>query len=95
MPRSGTTKKRIRQNMRRRLRNRAARGVVKSQVKKFLATLDSGDAEARQREFHAAVVALDKAVSRGVLHKNAAARRKARLAARLKKAAAPAPAPQA
>lgn len=94
MPRSGTTKKRIRQNAKRRLRNRAAKGVVKAQVKKCLTALEGGDAEARQREFRAATRVLDKAVVHGVLHKNAAARRKSRLAARLKKATST-PAPQA
>ncbi|MBM4034404.1 MAG: 30S ribosomal protein S20 [Planctomycetes bacterium] len=95
MPRSGTTKKRIRQNIKRRLRNRAAKGAVKAQVKKLLTTLEGGDAEGRAREFKAAVRALDKAAAHGVLHKNAAARRKSRLAARLKKASAATPAPQA
>lgn len=95
MPRSGTTKKRIRQNIKRRLRNRAARGIVKAQVKKFLAALESGSAEARLAEFRAAIRSLDKAVAHGVMHRNAAARRKARLAAKLKKALAAAPAPQA
>jgi len=98
MPRSGTTKKRIRQNLKRRLRNRAAKGVVKAQVRKFIATMEGGDAEAKQAELRAAVRALDKAAARGVMHRNAVARRKARLVAKLKKAgAAPgaAPAPQA
>ncbi|MBM4041199.1 MAG: 30S ribosomal protein S20 [Planctomycetes bacterium] len=99
MPRSGTTKKRIRQNIKRRLRNRAARGVVRAQVKKFLATLEGGDAAARQAELKSAIRTLDKAAAHGVMHKNAVARRKSRLVAKLKKAgAAPssaAPAPQA
>jgi len=98
MPRSGTTKKRIRQNVKRRLRNRAAKGVVKAQVKKFVATLEGGDAEAKTRELRSAIRALDKAAAHGVLHRNAAARRKARLTAKLKRAGAPAgaaPAPQA
>lgn len=94
MPRSKTTDKRVRQNVSRRLRNRAAKSVVKTRIKKFIATLEGSDAEARQREFAAAVRALDKAADRGVIHKNAAARQKARLAARLKKSAS-ATAPQA
>ncbi len=88
MPRSGTTKKRIRQNIKRRLRNRAAKGVVKAQVKKFLATLEGGDPEARMRELRSAIRALDKAAAHGIIHRNAAARRKARLAAKLRKASA-------
>ena len=80
------------------LRNRAAKGVVKAQVKKFVATLEGGDAEAKTRELRSAIRALDKAAAHGVLHRNAAARRKARLTAKLKRAGAPAgaaPAPQA
>jgi len=95
MPRSGTTKKRIRQNVKRRLHNRAAKGSVRVQVKEFLATLDGGDAEARSREFRAAVRALDKAAVHGIMHKNTAARHKSRLAAKLRKAAPAAAAPQA
>jgi len=94
MPRSGTTNKRIRQNTKRRLHNRGAKGAVKAQVKKFLGAVDGADAATRQSEFKAAVRALDKAASHGILHKNTAARRKSRLAARLAKAASPA-APQA
>ncbi len=99
MPRSGTTKKRIRQNIKRRLHNRAAKGIVKAQVKKFLTTLEGGDAAAGQAELRSAIRSLDKAAAHGVMHKNAAARRKARLTAKLKKASAAAsgaaPAPQA
>ena len=95
MPRSGTTKKRIRQNTKRRLHNRVAKGVVKAQVKKFVATLEGSDAAAQQAELRAAVRALDKAATHGVMHKNAVARRKSRLTAKLKKASSAAPAPQA
>jgi len=88
MPTSLSTKKRIRQNRKRRLRNRAVKGVVKVHIKKALAAIDSADAEARNAEVRAAIRALDKAAARGVIHKNTAARRKARLMARLNKATA-------
>jgi small subunit ribosomal protein S20 len=91
MPHSLSVKKRIRQNSKRRLRNRSVKSALRAQVKKFRAVLESGDAEAKQREFLAAVRVLDRAVTRGVIHKNAAARRKSRLAAKLSKPAATAP----
>lgn len=94
MPRSFTTKKRIRQNIRRRLHNRAAKGAVKLQVRQFAAALEGADAAAKVQEFRKAERALDKAVAHGVMHRNAAARKKSRLAAQLKKATST-PAPQA
>ncbi|MDR5683562.1 MAG: 30S ribosomal protein S20 [Armatimonadota bacterium] len=64
--------KRLRQNARRALRNRAVRSKVKTLTKR---ARTSGEAAA----VAAAVKALDKAAAKGILHKNAAARRKSRL----------------
>ena len=91
MPNIASAKKRMRQDAKRRLRNRAAKSVMKCEVKKFAVALETGDAEAKQQGLRAAVRALDKAVTRGVLHKNAASRSKSRLAAKLKKASSSAP----
>lgn len=79
--------KRNRQNERRRLRNKAVRTELKSRVKKAADAAAQGgeDAEALTR---LAQKRLDMAASRGAIHKNAAARRKARLAARARKAPA-------
>jgi small subunit ribosomal protein S20 len=63
--------KRRRQSVRRTARNQAERSEVKTKVRKAR----GGDASAVQT----AVKALDKAASKGVLHKNAAARKKSRL----------------
>lgn len=72
--------KRNRQNAGRQLRNKAVRTSLKTDAKKVRAASESGDAEAVQQELRQAARALDKAVSKGVLHKRTAARRKSRLA---------------
>ena len=88
MPNTASAKKRMRQDAKRRARNRAIKSATKTQIRKFLAALGTGDLQAAQDQFRLAARALDRAVSRGVLHKNTAARRKSRLAARLKQALA-------
>jgi small subunit ribosomal protein S20 len=100
MPHSLSAAKRVRQDAKRRLANRSAKSAVKTQVKKFLAALEGGDVAAAVAQYRATVRILDKAVTRGVLHKGTAARHKSRLAAKLNKLkaapAAPAqPAPSA
>ena len=72
--------KRNRQNDKRHDRNTTVRSALKTSTKKVHAAVGEGDAEAaaaRQRE---ASRALDKAASKGVLHKRTAARKKSRLA---------------
>jgi small subunit ribosomal protein S20 len=78
-------KKRNKQNEVRRRRNQAVRSALKTGAKKVAAAADPEEAAQRQRE---AARALDKAVSKGVLHKNTAARRKSRLAKASARAAA-------
>jgi small subunit ribosomal protein S20 len=72
--------KRNRQNQGRELRNKSVRSALKTEAKKVRAAAASGDAETVQAEYRRASRALDKAVSRGALHKRTAARRKSRLA---------------
>jgi small subunit ribosomal protein S20 len=90
MPTSPSAGKRVRQNLKRRARNRTVKSKVKTQISKLLAALQSGEVEASRREFRLAVQAIDKAVGKGVLHRNTAARRKSRLAATLNRLASPA-----
>ena len=90
MPTSLSAKKRVRQDAKRRARNRTVKSAVRTQMRKLETALDGGNVEAAQDEFVAAVRAIDKAVTKGVLHRNTAARRKSRLAARLKAMDAPA-----
>jgi small subunit ribosomal protein S20 len=71
--------KRIRQNEKRRLYNRAYRNRARTFVKKARVSIGDGDLEAAKEATRLAVQDLDKAASRGVIHKKNAARRKSRL----------------
>jgi len=72
--------KRNRQNVKRNLRNKAVRSELKTRTKVALAAAESGDAGTAAEALRLAQQRIDTAVSKGVLHKNTAARRKARLA---------------
>jgi len=71
--------KRIRQNDRRRLRNRAVRSQLRTAVKVARAT-EGAELRTTVEE---AIRSLDKAVTKGVIHRNTAARKKSALARRL------------
>jgi small subunit ribosomal protein S20 len=75
--------KRNKQNQKRRMRNRVYRGTARTYVRKAEAAIKVGDAQASQEEVLKAIKALDKAASKGVIHKNNAARRKSRLVKKL------------
>ncbi len=68
-----------RQSLTRRLRNRAAKSATKSAVNKANVAIISGDLDAAREATRAALIALDKAAQKGVLHSNNAARHKSRL----------------
>ena len=72
--------KRNKQNEVRRERNKAVRTALKTSQKKVQAAIAEGDAEAATAQTREASKALDKAASKGVVHKRTAARRKSRLA---------------
>lgn len=75
--------KRVRSSERKRQRNRLVRSRVRTEVKKARQSIEAGSvAEAREATLEA-VRQLDKAVSKGVMHANSAARRKSRLMKRL------------
>ncbi len=71
--------KRVRQNAKRRLRNRNFTGRARTYVKKAFETYKGEDPKAAQEATLVAIRALDKAAEKGILHKNNAARRKSRL----------------
>jgi small subunit ribosomal protein S20 len=74
--------KRMRQNEKRRVRNRAVRSRVRTAIK--VARVALGDTSQEVRALVAAAIrSLDKAVTKGVVHKNAAARKKSALTRRL------------
>jgi small subunit ribosomal protein S20 len=72
--------KRNRQNERQQERNKAVRSRLRTEAKKVGQAIESGDADAVASQLRATDSMLDKAASRGVIHKRTAARRKARLA---------------
>jgi small subunit ribosomal protein S20 len=74
-----SAEKRTRQNQRRYQRNSMLRSALRTAVKKLVVALDSGDVNAAQAELPKAVRALGKAYSKGVIHKNHAARKISRL----------------
>ncbi|MBN1361026.1 MAG: 30S ribosomal protein S20 [Sedimentisphaerales bacterium] len=83
MAHSLSAKKRVRQNDKRRVINRARKSQVKTQVKRLEAALSEGNVEAANAQFQAVVKKLDKVASTSTMHKNTAARKKSRLAKRL------------
>ena len=74
--------KRIGTNERRRLRNKAVKSELKTAVRRFREAADSGDAAATTSALRTATRLLDKAASKGVIHKNQAANRKSAMASR-------------
>jgi len=72
--------KRNRQNERRRERNKAVRTELKTSTKKARIAVSEGGGEAATELLRSASRAIDKAASRGIVHRRAAARRKSRLA---------------
>lgn len=86
MPNSISAKKRLRQNLVRRARNRAQKSVLKSQVRKVREAIVAGNLEAAEAEFRLAAKRLDRAAAKNVVHANLAARVKSRLSAALKAA---------
>ena len=74
--------KRNRQNTVRNDRNKAVRSEMKTRIKQAVSAAETGADDAADR-FRAAQAAIDTAASKGVLHKNTAARKKSRLAQRV------------
>lgn len=87
MAHSLSAKKRIRQNVKRRARNRWRKDQVKSVVKAFAEAVSQGDKAKASEQLKAVYKKLDKVAAKGAIHKNAASRKKARLARRLNKIA--------
>lgn len=71
--------KRIRQSEKRRVHNRIYRNRARTLVKQARASIDSGEVQEAIEATRQAVRDLDKAASRGIIHRNNAARRKSRL----------------
>ncbi|HMF58325.1 MAG TPA: 30S ribosomal protein S20 [Pyrinomonadaceae bacterium] len=87
MPNHKSAEKRMRQNEKRRDINRSNRSRLRTSVRKLREAL-SGGGEDVNRLLPETISTIDKAVQKGVLHRNAAARHKSRLTARANKATA-------
>lgn len=87
MPNIKSAIKRVKVSEKKNLRNRIIKTGVKTSIKKFQAAM-AADAGAAGAQLSATTSAIDKAVSKGIVHKNAANRKKARLARSLNKAVA-------
>ena len=74
--------KRNKQNEKARIRNKAVKSELKTSVRKFREAADTGNTEAAVAAMRAASVKLDKAASKGVIHKKQAANRKSAIARR-------------
>ncbi|HYO24297.1 MAG TPA: 30S ribosomal protein S20 [Lacipirellulaceae bacterium] len=84
MPNSVSAKKRLRQSIDRRARNRVVRSTIRNQVRKLRATIAGGDPAACETEYRITVKKLDQAAAKNILHANSAARLKSRLSAAIK-----------
>ena len=79
MANSLSARKRVRQAKKRRLRNASQRSHVRTTIKKVLAAIESGDKSAAEAAYKVAVPAIDSSVTKGLMHRNKAARHKSRL----------------
>ena len=89
MPNLRSAQKRVRIERKRYMRNKAVKSTVRTSVTKARTAIAAAPAKPETAEaIRQAISELDRAVSKGVLHRNNAARRKSRLMARLHKAEA-------
>ena len=79
MANSLSARKRARQAEKHRLRNASQRSHVRTAIKKVLSAIESGDKSAAEQAYKDAVPAIDRSVSKGLMHVNKAARHKSRL----------------
>jgi small subunit ribosomal protein S20 len=83
VPNTDSAKKRVRQTTKRNARNLWRKRRIKNDTGDFLKAVASGDAAAAEKEMRKAARTLDKIASTGTIHKNTAARRKSRMAAKV------------
>jgi small subunit ribosomal protein S20 len=83
MPHSASAKKRHKQNLRNRERNRAAKSELKSHVRKVLSAIEAGDAAQAREALRVVASSADKAAASNKIHRNKAARIKSRLSKRM------------
>ena len=82
-----SAKKRVLVTKAKTLRNREIKSALKTELKKFDAALESGDRTAAEGAYKLAVKAVDQAINKGIMNKNAAARKKSSMTLKLNKLA--------
>ena len=85
MPNIEGAKKRMRQNIVLREKNRSVKRSLKTQCKKVLEAVTAGNVEQAENELSQSAKVLDRAAARKIIHRNAAARTKSRLSTKVKK----------
>lgn len=80
LPNIKSAKKRVQITINNQKNNAAYRSELRSTVKKSIVSINAGDVDTAKLDLKQAIVKLDKAVSKGLIHKNQAARKKSRLA---------------
>ncbi len=88
MPNIQSAKKRVLVIRKKTLQNQMVKTGLKTTLKKFEAVLTTGNAEQAAASYRLAVKKLDQAVSKGVMHRNTAARKKSQLTRKLAKVGA-------
>ena len=83
MPNIKSAKKRVLVTETKSLQNKMLKSELKTLIKKFDAAVESGDKAAATDAYKVAVKKIDKAVAKGILHKNNAARKKSQFTAKL------------
>lgn len=87
LPNIKSAKKRVLVNKAKALQNRAVRSALRTDIKKFEAAVAEGNRSEAEGAYKVAVKAVDKAVCRGILHKNNAAHKKSGMTLKLNKLA--------
>jgi small subunit ribosomal protein S20 len=83
MPNIKSASKRVLLSRRAAAKNKAAKSLMKTNIKKFNAAVAAGDREAAEDAYKTAVRTVDRAATKGLIHKNTAARRKSGFTAKL------------
>ena len=78
--------KRIKTNEKRRQRNQSIRSAARTEIRKFREALEAGDKDAAEAQLRKASRTMDKAVTKGVFHRNNAANKKSKMATAFNKA---------
>ncbi len=84
MANTPSARKRARQAEKRRERNRMHRSRMRTLIKRVIKAIEAGDREAAEQAYKTAVPIIDATATKGIIHKNKAARHKSRLNARIK-----------